>query len=238
MPKALHISNSRKRDAEVAVEQQVKKNKVMTVLPSGEEKKNVKLLKNTVDHDFDILLEQYNGELPSLEEALRESDPEVSMESTGRRLRHTHKLYIDENNNIAYRINLYQVIYNPDGTEKERHDLNKVPANINIELPLKWTDKMFPKDEAIRKFVFSLKYQLRHINGVTFDFLYNMAKELHEAKSVVLIGAGKKGNEPILLTRGGEPYRGFLEGRIKDDMYSLILHLTDIELKPLENETE
>lgn len=234
MPKAIHISNARKRDAEVAIEQQVRKSKVVTVLPSGEEKRSVKLLKNTVDHDFQVLIKKYNGELTALEEDLRNADPEVNMEITGRRLRHTHKVYVDEDNNIAYRINLYQVIYNPQGEEIERNDVNKLPANINIEFPLRWTGKRYPKAEAVRKFVFSRKYQIRHINGVTFDFLYNMAKDLQNSKSMVLMGGGEKGNEPILLTRGGQPYRGFLEGRAMKDRYLLILHLSDIELKPLE----
>jgi len=235
--RAINISNDRNRDAQIVFDADVKVKSTRWVLAKGKERTNVKLLKSAVYLEEEELQKKY-GELTDVAEALIKEDPEVDMEIIGKILHKTHRLYVDKNNEIAYSINLYQVIYNPDGTEKERHDLNKVPANINIELPLKWTDKMFPKDEAIRKFVFSRKYQLRHINGVTFDFLYNMAKELHEAKSVVLIGAGKKGNEPILLTRGGEPYRGFLEGRIKDDMYSLILHLTDIELKPLENETE
>lgn len=235
MPKAIHIANSKKRDAEVAVEQQVCRSSVKTVLASGEEKTTVKLLKSTIEYDYDILLEKYSGKQAALEEALLTSDPEINPETVGRILRHTHKLYVDQDNKIAYRINLYQVIYEPDGTEKARHDINKLPANIDIEKPLRWTGKRFDKATAIRKFVFSRKYQIRHINGVTFDFLYNMAKELQDSKSLVLIGAGAKGTDPILLTRGGQPYRGFLEGRAEKDRYMLILHLSDIELKGLES---
>lgn len=235
MPKAIHIANSKKRDAEVAVEQQVCRSSVKTVLASGEEKTTVKLLKSTIEYDYDILLEKYSGKQTALEKALLTSDPEINPETVGRILRHTHKLYVDQDNKIAYRINLYQVIYEPDGTEKARHDINKLPANIDIEKPLRWTGKRFDKATAIRKFVFSRKYQIRHINGVTFDFLYNMAKELQDSKSLVLIGAGAKGTDPILLTRGGQPYRGFLEGRAEKDRYMLILHLSDIELKGLES---
>lgn len=234
--KAIHIANAKKRDAEVAVEQQVRKSPVRTVLPNGEEKTNVRLLKNTVDYELAVLLERYKGDIPALEKALIEDDPEVNMEIVGNRLRRTHKLYVNKDNEIVYRLNLYQVVYNPDGTENTRHDVNKLPANINTEIPVRWTGKKYPKTEAIRKFVFFRKYQIRHINGVTFDFLYNMAKELQESNSVVLVGAGTKGLDPILLTRGGQPYRGFLEGRVGKDRYALILHLSDIELKPLDYE--
>lgn len=236
MPKVIHIANNKKRDAEVAVEQQVKRSSVKTVLPNGEEKNNVKLLKNTVYYDYDVLLEKYDGEQSAFEDALLKDDPEIDIEAAGKKLRQTHKLYVDEDNNIAYRINLYQVIYNPEGEEIERHDINKLPQNIDSEIPLRWTGTRFNKYEAIRKFVFFRKYQIRHINGVTFDFLYNMAKELQDSKSMVLVGAGKNGKDPILLTRGGQPYRGFLEGRVEKDSYILILHLSDIELKPLEHE--
>ncbi len=235
--RAMNISNDRGRDAQIVFEAEIKTQPIRWVLPDGKERMNIKVLRSTINLEESILLEKY-GTLTDVAEAIIESDPEIDMEIIGKILHRTHKLYVDKNNRIAYSLNLYQVIYNKDGTEKERHDLNRVPANINVEIPLKWTDKMFPKEEAVRRFVFTRKYQLRHINGVTFDFLYNMAKELQEQNSVVLIGAGKKGNEPILLTRGGEPYRGFLEGRVKEDRYLLVLHLTDIELKPLENETK
>jgi hypothetical protein len=61
-----------------------------------------------------------------------------------------------------------------------------------------------------------------------------MAKTLHETGSMMFVGGGKKGNEPLIMTRGGEPYRGFLEGRIQGDKYCLILHLTNMEMKVVE----
>lgn len=234
MPKAFHIANSGKRDAEVAVEQQVCRSGIKTVLSSGEEKTTVKVLKNTIDYEYEALLGKYDGQPGALEEALLATDPEIDKETVGRKLRHTHKLYVDQDHRIAYRINLFQVVYDPEGKETARHDINRLPANINSETPLRWTGKRFDKSLAVRRFVFSRKYQIRHINGVTFDFLYNMAKELQEGKSMVLIGAGTRGTDPILLTRGGQPYRGFLEGRVEKDRYILILHLSDIELKGIE----
>lgn len=236
MPKAIHIANEKKRDAEVAIEQQIRRSPVKTILPSGEEKRSAKLLKNTLPYDFQILLDRYKGNLSAFEDALVKDDPEVDMETVGKQLRHTHKLYVNHEYEIVYRLNLYQVVYNQNGKEIERNDINKLPANINNEFPLKWTGKRFQRSEAIRRFVFSRKYQIRHINGVTFDFLYNMAKELEDSKSMMLIGAGKTGMEPILLTRGGQPYRGFLEGRTEKDRYALILHLSDIELKGIDHE--
>jgi hypothetical protein len=47
----------------------------------------------------------------------------------------------------------------------------------------------------------------------------------------MLVGAGPKGNQPLVLTRGGQQYRGFLEGRTQGEKYCLILHLSNMELK-------
>lgn len=229
--KAIHIANAKRRDAEVAIEQHVRKAKVKTVLADGTDKVNVRLLKSTVDYDLRALLERVDGNWGDLEESLAATDADADMEQVGKLLTRTHRIYVDGNDRIAYRINLYQAVYNPDGSERSRSDVNKLPANIDAAQPIRWTNKRFAKAEVVRRFVFSRKYQLRHINGVTFDFLFNMANELQQSGTMVLVGAGPKGTDPILLTRGGQPYRGFLEGRAGKDRYALILHLADIELK-------
>ena len=126
---------------------------------------------------------------------------------------------------------MVQVIKDTQGGEKERRDLARVMSNVTGESIVQWTGRKFPKSEAIRKFVFARKMQLKHISGLTYDFLYEMAKSLHEAKAFMLIGGGPKGNGPLIITQGGEPYRGFLEGRIEGEKYILILHLTNMELK-------
>ncbi|HEY2909269.1 MAG TPA: hypothetical protein VGI99_03435, partial [Gemmataceae bacterium] len=81
------------------------------------------------------------------------------------------------------------------------------------------------------KFVMAAKMQLHHINGLTYDFLFGIAKELQAKNSLMLMGAGPKANQPIVLRRGSVPYRGFLEGRTNGDEYCLLLHLSNMELK-------
>ena len=88
-----------------------------------------------------------------------------------------------------------------------------------------------PKEKVFNRFVFQLKQQIHHINGLTYDFLFEMAKELEAKKAVMLLGAGAKSNEPLILRRGAQAYRGFLEGRTEGDKYCLILHLSNMELK-------
>jgi len=231
--RAIHIANEKRRDAEVAFEAQTIRRETRTLLKNGKEKSNVRLLKSTVKMDEEVLAIEF-GAWDKVAQALIDGDPELDMEVIGKKLNRTHRLWVDKDNHIAYRVNLFRTLYNPDGTERERLDINKLPSNINKEFPLKWTGRMFPRNEVIRQFVFSRSYQIRHINGATFDFLYAMAKELDEKDSLVMVSGGQKGNDPVLLSRGGQPYRAFLEGRIKEERYILILHLTDIELKGIQ----
>ncbi|GHU03080.1 hypothetical protein FACS1894158_00620 [Betaproteobacteria bacterium] len=228
--RAINLANDKKRNAEVGFEALPKKPTVITVLPDGGARQNVKFIKSIAE--IDKLVETF-GELKKVGEAIIAGDPDVDTEIVGRLIRRTHKLYFTQDNTIVYRVNMVQVIHNPDGSEKERRDESKSLTNVNAEFPVQWSGKQFPKAEALRKFVFTKKYQLRHTSGLTYDFLYEMAKTLHENKSLMFVGSGKKGNEPIVLTTGGEPYRGFLEGRVDGDRYSLILHLTNMELKAL-----
>ena len=49
--------------------------------------------------------------------------------------------------------------------------------------------------------------------------------------SLMMLGAGPRSNQPLVLRRGSTPYRGFLEGRVDGDRYCLILHLSNMELR-------
>lgn len=233
MIRAIHLSNDRRRDALVVFDAEPVASTIRRVLPSGEEPAGVRLVKTTASMNR-CLRENYDAQ--QLTEALVSGDPDVDMELTGRKLRRTRRIFVDSDYRIVYHVNLFQVVVNPDGTERERRELAKVPGNVNLPMPLRWTGRMFPRSEALRRFVFTRNYQLRHVNGATFDFLYNMAEQLARADAMVMIGAGAKGMDPIVMSRGGQPYRAFLEGRVDADRYCLILHLTDVELKGPERE--
>jgi hypothetical protein len=227
--RAIHLANEKKRDAEVGFEPLAKKAAFTMTLSDGREKKNVKFIKSLAK--LEDLAKKF-GDPVKIGEALISGDPEIDMERTGKFVERTHRLWMTADSKIAYRVNFAEVVYDPNGNEKERRDFSRAAANIkNDELPVQWTGRLIPKPEAMRKFVFTKSYQIRHTSGLTYDFLFEMAKELHEKKSLMLIGGGKKGNEPLRLTDGGEPYRGFLEGRVDGGRYCLILHLSNLELK-------
>ena len=148
-------------------------------------------------------------------------------------LENTSRIYVTQENKLLYGVELYEILRNPDGSEKDRQYYAPKLSNINSDLPIICTGKKFSKADAVRRFIFSRKYQVKHVNGLTYDFLYEIAKDLDSSKSLMLVGSGKTGIEPLIMTDGGVPYRGFLEGRIKGDKYCLILHLTNLELKEI-----
>ncbi len=227
----INLTDPRKRDAVVKAESISARRRVRYVGPKGGASYTRKILKSTVDHDYDTLLEQAKGDPEKLAKMLIKSDVDVEMEVFGRFLWNVSRVYIDEDENVTYRIQQNEVIFTAEGKFKERRQRERAEANVDSEIPLSWTGKKIDKNEAIRRYVFSSKLQIIHINGLTYDFLYGMAKELHELNSLMLLGGGKKGKSPLVFRRGSTPYRGFLEGRIKDDGYILLLHLSNAELK-------
>ncbi len=228
--RTIHIANEKKRDAQVGFDFNRQKPAIRYQTADGQDFASTRFLKCTVATEPANLAEHF----PDLANALLEDDPEVDMELVGRKLEDLKKVYLTSEEKVAHSVTLTEHIYGSDGVEKSTRPLTVTEANINLETaPVRWTGKMFPKSEALRKFVFARSYQLRHINGLTFDFLYDMAKKLDESKSMMLVGGGEKGTGPLVVSCNGTPYRAFLEGRVEGEKYMLLLHLTNLELKAL-----
>ncbi len=229
--RAINISNARTRNAQVGLDVKAVRTGVAMVHPSGHEVRNVRMLKFTPSTAIEALAAQYGTDLS---DRLTNSDVEVDCERAGMFLYRTKKVFLDADFHVARRVSRNRVFFTPEGEEKEVRPYRTTGSNINIARPLRWTGKLIPKAKAVRMFAFTRKYQVRHINGLTFDFLHDIARELAAADSLLLLGAGEKGVGPLVMSTGGTPYRAFLEGRIDgDDRYCLILHLTNLELKSL-----
>jgi len=227
----INISDSRGRDALVAMAGVRSPLKVRWVDSQGRQSAGAKLLKGTLPTDIEALRAKNNGDLAEVGKSLISADPEVDLENTGRFLKDTSRVYVDQNRNIVHKVKFFEIVRNPDGSVRERRPRKVLETNLAGEQPLRWSGVFIKREQAVRKFVFSSKVQLHHINGLTYDFLYGIAKDLEEKNSLLLLGAGPKSNQPLIIRRGGSPYRGFLEGRTQGDKYSLVLHFSDLELK-------
>lgn len=225
----INISNAKGRDAVVALEGVRPKREVRYVDDSGRPVSSRKLLKTDVSHDLPELINKF-GEPDAIAQALIDGDPDLNIEEFGRFLADTSRVYVTDKG-IVHSVEEFEIVKNPDGTVKERRPRVREPQNINTDIPLRWTGKFIKKSEALRRFVFANKKQLVHVNGLTFDFLFQIASVLDKKDSFMLLRGGEKGDRPLRMNRGGKAYNAFLEGRVKGDAYCLILHLSDMELK-------
>ncbi|MBK6723536.1 MAG: hypothetical protein IPG58_09775 [Acidobacteria bacterium] len=213
----------------MAFEAVVPKREVAFVDPKGKPVRTQKLLKTDIEHDLTALLKK-KKDLNAVGKALVKDDPEIDLEHFGMTLTDTSRVYVSKKG-IIHLVDEWEVLKNPDGETRERRQRQKQSQNINSDIPLRWSGKFIKKEDAAHKFIFTHKRQLIHVNGLTYDFLYEMAKELHERNSLMLLRGGEKGDQPIIMTRGAKPYNAFLEGRIDGDSYLLVLQLSNMELK-------
>lgn len=227
---AINLSNSKGRDAVVNTEAVRAPLRVRWLDEKGRSTKLVRVVKATAAHDVAALVKAAGG-LEQVVDALIAGDPEIDLEAFGKALGETSRVYVGGDGAIMHRVQEIEVVRNPDGTERERRPRRPAEPNTATETPLKWSGKMMKKSEVFNRFVFASKLQIVHVNGLTYDFLFTMARELEAADSVMLVGAGPKSANPLVFQRNGTPYRGFLEGRTQGDRYCLVLHLSNMELK-------
>ena len=181
-----------------------------------------------------------NGQtpLPAVTAAeLIAGNPELDLQSAGRLMRDATAVYLDPRTDppaIATDFKEVEVVYTPDGQEKERRARVFRTANVDTTAPLKIARRL-PAKEGLTRFVFRAMQQLVHTDGLTFDFLFGLAISLQDSQSMALVGAGPKGAGPLVLRDGGTPFRAFLYGEVEGSgeqaRYRLLLLLSDQELK-------
>ena len=163
---------------------------------------------------------------------LVDGDPEIDLEQTGQFFDETQTIFLDGDGEALFvEPEIVEILFDPQGEEKERRAPVDTLSNVDAEVPVRWTGKNIPIAEAVRRFAFQRRLQLSHVNGITFDFLFEIAKTLHDTQTLMLVGAGDKGTDPLIFRANGKPYRGFLHGRVDDKRFQLFLLLSAMELK-------
>jgi len=228
----IKLANAQKRDAEVMFGGIIRKPAYHYTLPNGDKVKNIKILKSDINHQFEVLIQKYQN-AEDLAQEIISNDPEINLDTTGMIIQSSQKILVNHQLKPAYKVKITEAIYLPNGTLKEEKPFAIKNQNILSEYPITWTGRQIPISEAYNKFIFAKKYQLTHTNGLTFDFLLDMAKELYEKQVLMLLAGGPKGNEPLVFQENGRPYRAFLEGRIQGEAYLLIMHISNLELKSI-----
>ena len=235
MIRYIKIEDEDKRDAEITFKSVTQKNLVYLALENGKKPINKKVIKSSKDFTLESLIgktEPSQEEYDDFSEKLISDDKEIDFELFGKFIDKTDRIYTDKNLNPVYNVELSEKVFDTDGNLKEERVPSYLNSNISGESVLRWTGKYIPKAKLYNKVVFSSKYQIKHINGLTFDFLFKISKTLQDRNSFMMLGGGK-GNDPLIFNDGGKPYRGFLEGKVKDNSYCLILHLSNQEYKSI-----
>ena len=231
----IHITNNKARNTFINFKGFVPVSKAKKVDQNNRPITNKKIIKGIAETSFEYLNKKYEN-LEEMASAIIESDPEINIEITGKFLDTSQKVYINENLQVVYKVNKTEKVFDSKGQLKEERALRILESNVTDEEPLKWSGKYFPIEKTFNKFVFIRTYQLVHDSGLTYDFLYEMAQVLEEKKSFLLLGSGKRGTEPVIFQDGGQSFRVFLEGRTQDKEYMLLMHLSNLELKPLNDD--
>jgi len=224
----MSLSDHRGRNALVALEgcrvRQVPRYQEGT----GSLVRHVRLVKTDMTTTHKALACRF-GDGDELATALMDSDPEIDIESAGRETGSCKRIFVDGKGEPLYAARILAVVYSPDGSEKERRDPKSYASNLLDPRP--WSGKFFPPDMAVRRFAFTRKYLVRHVDPLSFDFLHAIAKYLEERSSLLVVGSGPQGTGPLILEKNGAPMLGLLEGRTDGDGYLLVLHLAGFELR-------
>ena len=231
----IKIQDKDKRDADINFKSVKKGNMIYMALDNGEKPINKKVIKSTIENSIEHILNKSNPtdeDYIKFSDKLLKEDSEIDFELFGKFIGKTDKIYTDKNLKPVYNVTVTEQILDSKGELVEEKDKKFIKSNITGEDTVKWTGKYIPKKQLYNKVVLSSKYQLKHVNGLTFDFLFNIAKNLHEKDSFMMLGGGK-GNEPLIMNDNGKSYRAFLEGKINGNSYCLIMHLSNQEYKKI-----
>src|SRR5258708_5795405 len=115
----INIANSNNRDAIVNTETVRTPLRVRWLDEKGRQAQNIRILRCTVDRDCDELVKQA-GALEKVGELLLKGDPEIDIESYGRFLSETSRVYIDAEKKIVHKIQEWEIVRNVDGSIRER----------------------------------------------------------------------------------------------------------------------
>lgn len=171
-------------------------------------------------------------------EALIAGDPEVDMAHAGMIVADATRGYRKPGTKeLVGDFQKFVTTILPDGTVKEKTAHSPKKANTDDIVPVKMGKRM-PAAEAFGRFVFHNQYALTHDDGVKYEFLHAIAKDLCEKQEVAALGAGAKGTAPLVFLEGGTPYRAFLYGECEGDKYKLLVLVTRMELKRPEGRGE
>jgi len=143
----VNIANSKGRDAVVGAQSVVKPMRVRWVDEQGRQIQSVRLLMADLSHDL-AALEARAGGRDKIAHALIDGDPEIDLETFGSVLNQTSRVFINPDGQIVHKVRQFEIIKNPDGSERERRPRKVAQPNGATETRLKWSGKLMKKKDV------------------------------------------------------------------------------------------
>jgi hypothetical protein len=112
----------------------------------GRQASPIRVLKAPRNLDVDQAAKK--EDLAHVSQSLIDGDPEIDFENTGRFLRETSRVFVDPEGKVVHRVQRWEIIRNPDGTERSRQIKPVVVPNLTGEVPLKWSGVFMMKTLA------------------------------------------------------------------------------------------
>jgi hypothetical protein len=229
----MKLADHRGRDAIVVLVPRQVQRKVTPRDTDGRPIRFTRLVKATERTHWKAIRSRF-ADKDDIAQALIHGDPEINLEATGRETGPCDRVFVDGDSAPLYSAAMVEVVCDAEGRELERRDVQETPANLQPDTAAPWSGKLIPTTQAARRYAFTRAYQVRHTNGLEFDFLLGLASYLENKNALALVGSGSEGRGPLILERNGTPLKGFLEGRTQGETYLLVLHLASFELKGME----
>ena len=229
----IRLTDNKKRDARVQYISPRKRKAGSYRNSKGEAIRSYRFINDTDSHNPQNLLAKHEVTEAFAEDLIKD-DPEIDLEKVGRLIDYASQVWIAEDGKVLYSAKMMDIVYTPEGDVKSTEEFKDQEPTVIEDVALPWTGKLMPISAVFKKFVLLRKLQISHLDGLTFDFLYDIAKLLQDKKSMVYLGGGPAGKDPLIFQRNGTPLRGFIEGRVKEGSYLLVLHLSNLELKVLQ----
>jgi len=152
----------------------------------GQRVQNTRCVKATLKTNYQALTAARMPE--ELSAAIIAGDPELHLEQFGRFVSSNSRIYLNrETDELAYGVVVRELVYGLDGSLKQERAPKQSARNVVLAKPRKWSGRMIPKQKAQSHFGFAHIMELSHIDGLTYDFLYGMARELEERDSFMLL---------------------------------------------------
>ena len=138
MTNSIHIANAKGRDATVGL-LHIKAPEGPKMGVPNERLTFQRYIAATESTAHDVLTKQFGD---NYAKQLIDGDPEIDIETVGLKIEHTQTVYLDGDNSLLYvEPSFIELIFNPDGSEKERRAPVEVDMNINSEVPVRFSGR-------------------------------------------------------------------------------------------------